>query len=68
MMDSEWITNQLSMVKSLIVRACVKVVHSGDWSTFVWNNNRLRLQLPFWFRQSTLPFSKHRFFFGPCDI
>lgn len=60
------------MPNSLIVRACVKVVHSGDWSTAAWNN-RLRLQPEFLSSKwSILPFSidrvLQRFFFGTCDI
>lgn len=64
-------SNQLSMPNSLIVWACVKVVHSGDWSTAAWNN-RLRLQLALLSSKwSILPFSEsvlQRFFIGTCDI
>lgn len=58
----------MSIVKSLIVLACVRVVHSGDWSTFVRNIRRRLLSQCRSLRQSALPFSMQRFFFGQCDI
>lgn len=56
------------MLKSLIVRACVNVVHNGDWSTFDWNNRRRLLSLCRSCKQSALPFVMQRFFFGQCVI
>lgn len=60
--------DQLSMLKSLIVRACVSVVHNGEWSTVDWNRRRRLLSRCRSFKHSALPFSLERFFFGQCDI
>lgn len=60
--------DQLSILKSLIVRACVNVVHNGEWSTFDRNKRRRLLSRCRSCRHSALPFSLQRFFFGQCDI
>lgn len=53
-------SNQLSAVKSLNVRACVNVVHNGDWSTAVWNNLKRALSQRL-VSPCPLPFSIGRF-------
>lgn len=60
--------DQLSRLKSLIVRACVNVVHNGEWSTLDWNKRRRLLSWCRSCKHSALPFSLQRFFFGQCDI
>lgn len=58
------------MLKSLIVRACVNVVHNGEWSMLVWRNKRRRLfSCCRSCKHSALPFSMKRcFFLGQCAI